>query len=36
MDVWGLWCMYIGEEMGAVLSVLSVRSGAVGAPLWGE
>ena len=35
MDVWGLWCMYVEDEMYAVLSVLFVKCGAVGAPLWG-
>ena len=35
MDVWGLWHMYVGDEMDAVLSVLFVSRGTVGAPLWG-
>ena len=31
-----MWCIYVGDEMGAVFSVLFVRRGAVGAPLWGS
>ena len=33
MDVWGLWCRYVGDEMGVVLSVLFVKRVAVSAPL---
>ena len=29
VDVWGLRCMYVGDEMGAMLSVLFLRRGAV-------
>ena len=25
MDVWVLWCMYVRDEMGVVLSVLFVK-----------